>query len=77
MPRTLILGYRSGVPLPQFQMAPILRFAGVQNEGTKYACLSEAKASHSHSMWSEVCSSVPQLKFATSSGSKKGTQICK
>jgi len=37
----------------------------------RYACLSEAKASHSHRMWTVVSSSVPQLKFPTSSGSKK------
>ena len=27
----------------------------------RYACLTEAKVSHSHSMWTEISSSVPHL----------------
>ena len=29
----------------------------------RYACLSEAKASHSHRMWAEVSSSAPHLLY--------------
>jgi hypothetical protein len=55
-------------------MAPILRYvtsSGSKKKEPNYACLSEAKASHSHRMWTEVSSSVPQLKFTTSQGPKR------
>jgi len=45
-------------------MDPILRFvtsSGCKNKEPTYACLSEAKASHSHKMWTEVSSSVPHF----------------
>jgi len=45
-------------------MAPILRFITSSRSKKKeltYACLSEAKASHSHKMWTEVSSSVPHI----------------
>jgi len=42
---------------PYTQFPDILR---VQKEGTRYACLSEPKTSHSHKMWTEV-SSVPHF----------------
>ena len=44
-------------------MAPIFRFiisSGSKKKEARYACLSEAKASHSHKMWTEVSSSIPQ-----------------
>ena len=45
-------------------MAPKLRFiisSGSKKKEPRYACLSEAKASHSHRMWTEVSSSVPHF----------------
>jgi len=42
-------------------MAPILLFvtsSGSEKKEPRYACLSEAKASHSHRKWTEVSSSV-------------------
>ena len=59
-----ILGYRSPVPLAKFQMAPIpssLMSSGSRKMEPRYACLSEAKASHSHKMWTEVSPSVPHF----------------
>jgi len=47
-----------------FQMTPIICFP-ISSESKKkeprYECLSEAKASHSHKMWTEVSSSVPHF----------------
>jgi hypothetical protein len=60
-------------------MAPILRFVTSlrsKKKKPKYACLRETRALHSHRTWTEVSSSVHQLKFAVSSGSENGTQIC-
>jgi len=57
-------------------MAPILRFitsSGYKKKEPRYVCRSEAKASPSHRMWTEVSSSVTPLKFTTYSGSKKKT----
>ena len=45
-------------------MTSILRFiifSGSKKKVTSYACLSEAKASHSYKMWTEVSSSVPHF----------------
>jgi len=45
-------------------MDPILRFvtsSGCKKKEPTYACLSEAKASHSHKMWTEVSSSLPHF----------------
>jgi hypothetical protein len=56
--------YRSPVPLAKFQMAPkssILISSGSKKKEPRYACLSEARASHSHKMWNEVSSSVPHF----------------
>jgi len=50
--------------LPKFQMAPILRFlisSGSKKKEPRYVCMSEAKASHSHKMWTKVSSSVPHF----------------
>ena len=52
---------RSPVPLVKFQMAPILCFltsSWSKKKEPRYVCLSEARASHSHKMWTEVSSSV-------------------
>jgi len=52
------------VPLPKFQMTPILRFiisSGSIKKEPRCACLSEAKTSHSHKMWTEVSCSVPHF----------------
>jgi len=38
-----------------------LMSSGSKKKELKYVCLSEAKASHSHKMWSEVSSSVPHF----------------
>jgi hypothetical protein len=51
---TLILDQRSPVPFPKFKMAPILRFVTSSRSKKKeprYACMSEARASHSHRTW--------------------------
>ena len=45
-------------------MAPILCvliFSGSKKKEPRYVCLSEAKASHSHKMWTEVSSSIPHF----------------
>jgi hypothetical protein len=52
---------RSPFPLAKFQMAPIVSFlisSGSKKKEPRYVCMSEAKASHSHKMWTEVSSSV-------------------
>ena len=62
-PKT-VPGYRSPVPLAKFQMAPIpsaLISSGSRKKEPICACLSEAKASHSHKMCAEVSSSVPHF----------------
>jgi hypothetical protein len=49
--------FQGAVPLPQSQMVPILSFlisSGSKQKEPKCACLSEAKTSHSHRMWTEV-----------------------
>ena len=54
----------SPVPLVKFQMAPILSFlisSGSKEKEPRYVCLSEAKASHSHIMWTEISFSVPHF----------------
>jgi hypothetical protein len=54
--------YRSPVPLAKFQMAPIpsaLISSGSKKKEPRCACISEAKASHLHKMWTEISSSVP------------------
>jgi hypothetical protein len=56
--------YGSSVALVKFQMAPrliLLMSSGSKEEEPRYACLSEARASHSQRMWAEVSSSVPHL----------------
>jgi len=45
-------------------MAPILSFlisSGPKKKEPRYECLSEAKASHTHRMWTEVSSSIPHF----------------
>jgi hypothetical protein len=45
-------------------MTPILIFlifSGSKKKEPRYVCLSEAKAEHSHKMWTEVSSSVPHF----------------
>ena len=45
-------------------MAPVLSFlifSGPKMKEHKRVCLSEAKASHSHKMWTDVSSSVPHF----------------
>ena len=62
-PKT-VPGYRSPVTLAKFQMAPIpstLISSGSRKKEPKCACLSEAKASHSHKMCTEVSFSVPHF----------------
>ena len=54
----------SPVALLKFQMIPrltLLMSSGSKEEEPKYACLSEAKASHSQRMLAEVSSSAPHL----------------
>ena len=70
LPGPMHLGLRTGplcpmfctkleepVPLPKFQMASLLSFliySGPKKKEPRCACLSEAKASHSHKMWTDV-----------------------
>ena len=56
--------HRSPVTLLKFQKAPRLiplMSSGLKKKEPRYACLSEAKASHSHKMWAEVSSSAAYL----------------
>jgi len=39
----------------------LLMFSGSKKKEPRYACLSEAKASHSQTVWTEVSSSAPHL----------------
>jgi hypothetical protein len=60
-----VLGYRSPVPLAKLQMAPMpgtLIFSRSKKKEPRYACLSEANASHSQRMWTEVSSLVPHMR---------------
>jgi hypothetical protein len=64
MPHNLVPSQGSPVPLLKFQMAPrrrLLTSSESKKKETKYACLSEARALHSHKTWGEVCSSAPNL----------------
>ena len=64
MPHNLTLGQGSPVLLLKFQMVPRLRLlipSGTRNKEPRYAFLSEARASHSHRIWTEVSSSAPHL----------------
>jgi hypothetical protein len=59
VPHDLSLGYRSPVPLLKFRVAPVLGFkisSGSKKKELRCACMSEAKASHAHKMWTEVSS---------------------
>ena len=61
----LIPVHVSHVPLIKFQMPPrltLLMSSGSSKKKLKYECLTEAKASHSHRMWTEDSSPVPRLK---------------
>jgi hypothetical protein len=47
-----------------FQKAPVISFlisSGPKKKERRYVCVSEAKASHSHKMWTEVSSSAPHF----------------
>jgi len=65
VPHNLIPVHMSHVPLIKFQMVPRLKLlmssGSSKKKETKYECLSEAKASHSHRMWAEDSSCVPHL----------------
>jgi len=55
--------YGSPVTLLKFQIAPrliLLMSSGSKKKEPRYACLSEAEASHSQ-LWAEVSSSTPHL----------------
>jgi hypothetical protein len=57
-------GYRSPVLLAKFQMAPTpstLMSSRFKKKEPRYLCLSDAKASHSHKICTEVSSSVPHF----------------
>jgi hypothetical protein len=51
----------SPVTLPKFQIAPRLILVISSGSKKEDICLSEAKASHSQSLWAEVSSSAPHL----------------
>ena len=54
----------SPVPFLKCQMVPrrrLLTSSESKKKESKYACQSEARASHSHKMWAEVSSSAPHL----------------
>ena len=64
VPHDILIDKRRPVPLSKFQMAPVLRFimsSGSKKKEPRCACLSEAKGSHAHNMWTEVSSSVPHF----------------
>jgi len=72
-----VLGYRNPVPLAKFQMTSMpssLISSGSKKKEPRYACLSEAKALHSHKMWTEVSFSVPHF---LQMGSLHNPMICK
>ena len=67
----------SPVPLTKFQMAPMpssLISSGCKKKEPRYACLSEAKASHPHKICTEVSSSAPHF---LQMGSLHNPMICK
>ena len=54
----------SPVTFLKFQMAPtiiLLMSTGSKKEEPRYTCVSDAKASHSQRMWTEVSSSAPHF----------------
>jgi hypothetical protein len=56
--------YGSPVTLLKFQIVPrliLFMSSGSKKNEPRYACLSEAKASHSQRMWAEVSSFAPHL----------------
>jgi hypothetical protein len=60
----MVTGYRSLAPLAKFQMAPTrstLMSSGFKKKEPRYLCLSEARASHSHKICTEISSSVPHF----------------
>ena len=64
--------YGSPVTLLTFQMAPkliLLMSSGSKKKEPRYACLNEAKASHSQRMWTEVSSFTPHLLHSRLSSS--------
>ena len=72
-----VLGYRIPVPSAKFQMVPMpssRMSSGSKKKEPRQACLSEAKTSHSHKMWTEVSSSVPNF---LQMGSLHSPMICK
>jgi hypothetical protein len=63
VPYNLLLGYRNSVPVPMFQMTPILSWLislATKKKKAGCACLSEAKVWHSYKTLTEV-SSVPHF----------------
>jgi len=63
-PLCLISNHGSPVTLLKFQITPkpeLLISSGSKIKEPRYACLSEAKASHSQRMWTEVSSLTPRL----------------
>lgn len=64
MSHNLMPSQGSSVLLLKFQIAPrfrLLTSSGSEKKESQYACLSEAKALHSHIMWTEVSSSAAYL----------------
>jgi hypothetical protein len=77
VPHILYLGYRGPVSLAKFQMAPMPSShmsTRSKKKEPRYACLSEAKAPHSHKMWTEVSSSIP---YFLQMGSLHSPMTCK
>jgi hypothetical protein len=95
VPRPLLTGplcpitiYGSPVALPKLQMAPkftLLIFSGSRKKDPRYACLSEAKASHQQ-IWVEVSSCAPHflhnelsispIKWRSFQGNMSGKETC-
>ena len=69
------IGIHGGpVVLLKFQMAPtliLLISSGSKNKEPRYACLSEARASHSQRMCAEISSSAPHLLHSGLSSSPR------
>ena len=64
VPHNLMPVWGNPLALLKFRKAPIIRLltsSGSKEKETNKACLSEAKASHSHRKWNEFFSSAPHL----------------
>jgi hypothetical protein len=83
VPHILILGYRSPVPLPKFQMAPILSFliySGSKKKEPRCACLSDSttidKEDIPQSTTKQNSSEAPPATTAFRGNNRAGKKAC-